>query len=720
MAARTPINCSIDSTETLSKLITDELGELFEQANDTIASIEQLIVDQGIESDIDTAEESLQDMLSAGDSGGSTIQYVDQLPPLFGIDGPNTQEDDERYIFDNTACVLSNGIYFKKPTIDSVHPDNIETLRRAFNATGRDLVKLEAEITRQTDVSYRFQITSNILDPDVGNQSLSLTDIRTRINDNTITRSDYVELPDRSVLVVKKEPLLVPDLTDAEIPQRFGFNIKEITGTVLHKGSAKNTTSVINKWISQGFEEELPSILDGEDPSSNLGVISPLFQEVKTPSGELLTSLEYYKSRFNSINPVSTKSRIEQSLTEIEMSIKQLISVFLTEVSVVTEFDTLAKLRTRLTDAQIEYLLLNQRYVLGIDLDATDDELLQLFMSTMAQLAGDSGPSSRKLNTQVPLRDQNYAIILFCLSDILTAQDINSGTLTAQVLDQLILTMTTLTGRVLIEVLPPATPVQGYPCYTTPGFIALQRTDYMKNFNVTLKIGELDKILEDLKALYDRTIGVVIENVMKAIATAAQTAIRMVNQLRDKLLAQIAPLKRKLAEFISKYLTLIGQGNFDSSVFKCAVDFNIGLNTGVLEALEILIIALAEKINQLVALLLNRLIPLIDELLCKPLAMIDGFIGSANSYIPPFCTIKAPQLLTDDAIKYLREIRSIVGAQGAGFTAFSGSLGSLRAEINTAPDRLDTFRNGATCMGQTASTLMSGSLVNIRKFVVPV
>ena len=717
MAARTPINCSIDNTESLSKIITDELGEIFEQANNTIASIEQLIADESIGDSVDDCEASLQDMLSAGDNGGSAIQYVDQMPTLFGIDGPDTQEGDEKYIFDNTACVLTSGIYFKKPTLDSAHPNNIETLRRIYNSVGRDMIKLEAEIANQIDVSYRFRIVAASLDPNIGNQSLTLSEIRTRLNDSTITKSDYVELLDKSILMVKKEPLLVPDLTDSEIPQRYGYDIKEITGTVVHKGSAKNTTSVINKWITQGFEEELPSILDGEDPSSSLEVISPLFQEVKTLSGELLTSLEYYKSRFNSINPVSTRNRIDQSLVEIEMAVKQLVSVFLTEVSVITEFDTLAKLRNRLSDAQIEYLLLNQRYVVGIDLDATEDEIMQLFMSTMSQLAGDSGPSSRRLNTQIPLRDQNYAVILLCLSDVLSAIEINNQPLTSQTLDQLILIITTLNSRVLVETLPPPSPVQGYPSYNTSGFIALQRTNYLKNFNITLKIGQLDEILADLKALYDRTIGVVIENVMKAIATAAQTAIRMVNQLRDKLLAQIAPLKRKLAEFISKYLTLIGQGNFDSSVFKCAVDFNIGLNTGILEALEVLILALAEKINQLVARLLNELIPLINELLCKPLAMIDGFIGSANSYIPPFCTIKAPQLLTDDAVKYLQDIRSIVSAQGAGFTAFSGSLVSLRAEVNTAADRLDTFRNGASCMGQTASNLMSGSLVNIRAFI---
>ena len=713
MAARTPINCSIDTTENLTKVLVDEMGELFEQATDLIAESEQLIADEEIEQVLVACNESLQDLLSAGDNGNSAFQYIEELPPLFGIDGPDTQEDDERFIFDNTGCVISSGIFFKKVTGDSQYPDNIETLRRVYNSVGRDLTKVVQEYQSQLDTSYRYHLVTAMAQPDISYKSLTLAEIRTKINDSTIVKSDYIELDDKTVLMVKKSPLLVPDITNAEIPSRFGVNTREVSSTILHKNSAKNTTAIINKWLNQGFNEEVPSILDGEDPSSGVDVIAPFFQQVKSQAGELLSSLNYYKSRFDSINPNSTKAKIDQSLQEIEHSVKELVSIFLSEVSVIREFDTLAKLRLKLSDEQIEHLLLNQRYVTGIDFEVTEDEMLNLFMSTMNQLSGDNGPSTQKLNSQPSLRDQNYQIILYCLADVLKAKEANS-VLTSQSLNELILTITTLSSRVLISELPAITPVQGFPCFNTAGSIALKRTDFDGNFGITIKFRALDDAIADLKRLYNEIIGKTLENIFKAIATGAQTAITMVNQLRDKLVAQIEPLKRKLNEFMSKYLTLIGQGNFDSSLFKCAVDYNLGLSTGILDALQILIQSLAEKINQLIALLLNKLLPLIDKLLCKPLAMVDSFIGSANSYMAGFCTMNAPELLTEDTIKYLRDIRSIVAAQSVGFTAFSGNLVKLRAELNTAPDRLDQFKNGASCMGQAASQMMSGSIVNIR------
>lgn len=713
MAARTPINCSIDTTENLTKILVDEMGELFEQAVDLIVESEQLIEIEEMEQALESCNESLQELLSAGDNGNSAIQYIEELPPLFGIDGPDTQEDDERYIFDNTDCVISSGIFFKKANGDSQYPNNIETLRRVYNSVGRDFAKVEEEYKSQLDVSYRYHLVSATAQPDIGYKSLTLAEVRTKINDSTIVKSDYIELEDRTVLIVKKVPLLVPDVTNAEIPSRFGLNTRDVSSTILHKNSAKNTTAVINKWLNQGFNEELPSILDGEDPSSGVDVIAPFFQQVKSQASELLSSLNYYKSRFDSINPNSIKAKIDQSLVGIEHSIKELVSIFLSEVSVIQEFDTLAKLRLKLSDEKIEHLLLNQRYVTGIDFEVTEDEMLQLFMSTMNQLSGDNGPSTQKLNSQPSLRDQNYQVILYCLADVLKAKEVNS-VLTSQALDNLILIITTLSGRVLISELPVITPVQGFPCFTTAGSISLKRTDFNKNFDINFKFRALDDAIAYLKRLYNEIIGKTLENIFKAIATGAQTAINMVNQLRDKLIVKIEPLKRQLSEFMSKYLTLIGQGNFESSVFKCAIDYNLGLSTGILDALEILIQSLAEKINQLIGLLLNQLLPIIDELLCKPLAMIDSFIGTANNYMAGFCTINAPELLTEDTIKYLREIRSIVAAQSVGFTAFGGDLVRLRAELNTAPDRLNQFKNGASCMGQAASQMMSGSLVNIR------
>jgi hypothetical protein len=160
MSFRTPVNCSNDGIGNLERVFLDEMGAVFDAVTNQIAALETQAASAGVQDDLDEGNSLLQDLISTGNPGGN-ITYLEQIPDLFGIDQPDTQENDERKI-------------------------------------------------------------------------------------------------------VKKNPLLVPNLTDAEIPSRFNFNVEEISSSIVHKTTA--TTSAINNWISQGFDVELPAILDGEDP----------------------------------------------------------------------------------------------------------------------------------------------------------------------------------------------------------------------------------------------------------------------------------------------------------------------------------------------------------------------------------------------------------------------------------------------------------------------
>jgi hypothetical protein len=716
MSFRTPINCSTDSIGNLEKVFLDEMGTVFDSVITQVNALESQIASSGVQQDLAEGNSLLQDLISTGDQG-SNIQYLEQLPDLFGIDTPNNQENDEKKVFDTTELVLTNGVFFKKADADSPSPSNIETLRRVFNSVGKDFEKMAAEYAKGADSSYRYRITSASLQPDLPNKSLTLSQIRMRLNDHTIVRADYVEMPDKSVLLVKKNPLLVPDLTDAEIQPRFGYSTEEISSSVIHKNVAKNTTSAINNWITQGFDVELPAILDGEDPALNFDVINPLFEEVKKLTGNLLNDLNFYVQRIDSLDLNLIRSRIQLQLDAIDVAIKNLVSVFLTEVSVITEFDTLTKLRSKLTDEEIRYLLLNQRYVIGIDLDATEDEVSNLILGTISQVAGDNTASTAYLNSSPSLRDENYAVILYMLADIQQALTINGSPLTAVTLRQMIDVITTLNGRKLVTEIPPKAPVAGYPCFDTPAAIALQRMNYNKNFKISLKIKALDDAIAKIKDLYNDTVGKLLTNLMKSLSNIVQRAIQMVNQLRDKLLAAVTPLKRQLNEFISKYLTLIGNGDFDSSVFKCAINYNIGLSTGILDALEALIIRLAEKINTLIAQLLGLILGAITGIICPVIAFIEKILGAGNDYLPSFCAINTPVLLPPEAVTALQEMRRIVLMQNVAFTEYNGDLVRVRATLTTAPDRLDVFRDGANCLGQTANAMVSTTLINVTKGV---
>ncbi len=714
MSFRTPINCSNDSIASLEKVFLDEMGAVFDSVTNQIVALESQIAALAVQDDISEGNSLMQDLISTGDTG-SNIQYLEQIPDLFGIDQPDTQENDEKRVFDTTDVVLTNGVFFKKANQDSLHPNNVETLRRIYNSVGRDLTKALAEYANVSDSAYRYRITSAMVQPDLPNKAPTLAEVRLRLNDSTIVRSDYIELQNKSVLLVRKNPLLVPNLTNAEILPRYGFKTEEISSSVVHKTTAKNTTSAINNWISQGFDVALPAILDGEDPSLNFDVINPLFQEVKKIAGTLLNDLNFYLQRFDSLNTVSIQSKIQSQLLALDVAVKNLISTFLTEVSVVTEFDTVTKLRDKLSDAEIEHLLLNQRYVTGIDLDATEVDIIGLISATTSQVAGDNSASTAYLNSSPSLRDTNYTIILYCMADLQGALTTNQSPLTATSLKSMIADITLLNSRVLVTEVPVKPPVAGYPCYNSPASIALQRINYNKNFKISLKIKELDEALAKIKGLYDATVGRLLTQLLKSLSTIVQNAMSAVNQLRDRLLSQITPLKRQLNEFISKYLTLIGSGDFDSSIMKCAINYNIGLSTGILDALEALITRLAEKINAIIAMLTSMLLEAINGILCPALAFVEKILGSANDYLPSFCAINTPVLLPPEAVAALNDLRRVALMQNVSFTEYNGDLVRIRAALTTAPDRLDSFRDAASCLGQTANNMISTTLVNVNR-----
>lgn len=707
MSVRTPINCSSDNILKLEKQFLDELGSAFTTANNQILEVEELMSELSVLDDLEEGDSLFQDIISNG--SGNTINNVDELPELFGIDRPQSVENDERYIFDNTPLVMSTGIFFKKEN----NLDNIEVLRRIYNSVGKDFSKVEQIYSRGTDSSYRSLIETIYIEQ-TGNDRLTLEDIRNISNNQNVISSDYTEI-DKGVLLLNKKPLLVEGLTNKEIPTRFGYNINYITNTILHNTTAKNTTSAINNWINKGFSEILPSILDGEDPSINPDLIVEKVNVVKNISTPLISELEIYKERIDKIDLESTKFKILNQLYNIKNSVVAILSVYLTEISVISEFDTLSKLRLKLSDDEIDHLLSSQRYVLGIDLGATEDEIINLIESSSVG-SGSNLPSTTYLNKSLSLNEENKNTLLLMISDIDVAisKVSDNASINSLVIDSVIGTLIVFNSRTIMTTSPASLPVAGYPSFNSPTSIINERINMNKNFDINLKIGAIDDALKFLSDLYDDTVGAILKGLIGTASNVLNSAIQMVNSLRDKINSQILPLKRKLSEFISKYLTLIGSGNFNSSVIKCAINFNASLDIGILDALEALIIRLSEKINALIGQLAGLIVGIIEDIICPALSFVERIIGSGNSYLPSFCAINSPVLLPDEVIDAMANLRRMSAMQNVAFTSFNDDLIKVRATVSTAPDRLSSFRNDAQCMGQTASSMIETTLASVR------
>lgn len=710
MSFRTPLDCSLNSSEGLEKLVTDDLSSAFNKIVDQISAVEDEINESGVDSMIDGLNNTLQDIVNHGDPN-SNIKDISVLSSLFGIDSPNTQEDDERRIFDSTDLVLTNGAFFKKAEPDSLYYNNIETLRRAYFAVGRDLNLLNEEYLSKTDNAYRFSLDVKKANPIVSNKQLTISQIRRIFDDKSISINDYITLPDYSVLLVKKTPLLIPNINSEELNSRYNVNDGVSTSSIFHKTTPKNTTTAINRWLHLGYESELPSILDGIDPAFDFDVVSKLHSSLQELNSRLINDINFYMSRIGSIG-MSNINRIVDDMCSVSNNIN---SIFQFEVSEITEFDTLKKLKERLSDDDIHYLFTTQKYVSSINLDISESDLMSSIRPSLSSSAGDTITSTSIMNKTQSLKEINYFVVLFILSDIQNIKDALKNGMTKDGLSNALEAANTLATRQFISAEPQPQTLSGFPSYTSASSIINQRMDINKNFKITLACAAIDNIIGDISAMYDKYIGKNISALFKIIVNLVKKAIMMVNQLRDRMLAAILPLKRKLDQFISKYLTLIGSGDFGSSVLKCAVNFDIGLDTDIFDMLAAAITILAQVMNRLIAKLVAIIVEAIEKIICPVISMVDKLMGSANSYLPSFCSFNSPILLPEDAVKALNDLRSIASLQSSALDSYNGDLIKARAAIETANDRLSSFVDQAGCLNKTASSLMSSTLLNTSK-----
>lgn len=716
MSFRTPVDCSTDQLDRLEKQFADDLGQAFNNIINEIAQVEPEIESLNIGADIAQGNEVLQNLLNLGD--GTGVTQLSDVPALFGIDSPASQVYDEELIFKSTGLVMTSGILYKSADAGTSSEDNIEVLRRVYNAVGRSIDSAAVILASPLDQGYRSEMQIRKYPPASPNKALTLEQLRTQTGITQLQAPDYVTLSDKSTVVIYRKPLAIPDITSKELVTRFGLNIDDMTSCIVQKGTAKNNTNAINNWIQQGYNAELPYILDGVDPISESTLLVDSFNDFKSQVNNLIKDLQFIQTRLGTVDP-SYRSKYISAAEGVERSIKRMIGLSLFQVVIVRQSDIVTRLRENLSDAEITHLLENQVYVKGINFEATEIELAQMLSDSSSISAGDSTISGSVLNSPLTVAQTNYGTLLLSLSDISSVIS-QIGTFTSISITDAINTLSNMASRNIVTAVTEGSPVAGFPCMVTPNTAVMSRLNFDRSFKVNLKLGKLDDAINKLKELYEKIVADSLTKILKTLVNAIKKALQMVNQVRDKLLLKIVPLKRQLEEFIAKYLTFIGKGDFDSSLLKCAVNFNLGLGTGILDLLETLIENLVKKINQLIGLLTKILLDTVTNLICPILAWIEKLLGAGNSYLPSFCSINSPILLPAEAIAALAELRMIANLQGQTFSTYSANLIQARALVTTAPDRLAQFRTAADCANTSANLMMQKTLISVvNKVTIP-
>jgi len=678
---------------------------------------------------INAGNNILQNLLGLGDPA-ATLKTLDDIAKLFGIDPvkPNSV-DDEKLLF-LAGVIMIKGVIYVPGVAGEASGDNIEVLRRLYLASGRNLSKVEEYLALARDLQFTDKIyVQNV--PNVRtNTAYAEDDVKRFLVAPYLKNDEIAYLPDASAIAILTA-FLAENASIAHVQATTGLTATDITSSIFHYLAVKNDTSSINKWINYGYTtDQVTTILEGTDfKYMEPNPIDSVIVTNKQTASKIITDIDYVKSRLDTLDG-ATKASLQQklvsSITALMAQHNNALALADFKVSTIKETDTLAKLRQRHTDDEIIYLLEVRNEVMGINFEATTAQIAAILTKLSSITSGSTTLSNVFINKTSDTRISERTLLLM-YADLIQSQKFLQTGLTGEYLTTAKQLLLDYIGRYPVleagtteqisvatgnQVLIPenSIPFQGMPSIATPGGLAFVNTNFDKSFQISLKIQAIEDLLAGLNQFFDEAIAqplaFIINEIIKVIL-AAQAAI---NSLMDSILATIMPIKREYDAFHSKFLSLIGGGVFDSSLLKCAINFDISLSTPLLDALLQLIESLRNRALNAIAALGQLISNMIDTIFCKPLALLDDFLQPFNSVtnkglslLPPFCRIAFPIILPPDLLASLNELRAIVQLRGNLGIYFQSELIRGVASISTASERLQQFKLSTACRRSNAS-----------------
>lgn len=718
MAFNSPVNCNIeDEIENLTNDILQEIGDSLNDAINQINEIENSDEFNNLDSQIDRGNVLIQDLLNQGDPSSSITEIAD-LSTFFGLDGEPTEENDEKMLSQG-GLILVKGVLHVPGEAGTVSADNIEVFRRLYLSLGKDLAKTERFLNRKKDSQILRRLNIKVFPPISPVRPYSLSEIKNSLG-NDVRAEDVSYNSDLEALVVTTS-FLDQDVSKQEALRRHSIDESRLVTNVFHYESVKSNLVSIRYWTNLGYKfDELNAILDGTD--LRLQEPSPLrgtYNQNRNLVSEIKNTVDFVDERFNTI-PDSQKTKLKNKIvSDIEDAIKNHTSLIRDtefQVATVRELNTLEKLREVHSDEEIKYLLEERTDVVGIKFDPTDDEFQAQLGSASDIGVGSSTLSANFLNQQSE-EPVDKSVLIGMYGDLIKAQSLMQTFTKEQLKKVSVLLQEYLDKDPFREIATEPSTFIGQTNMVSLSEVLYNRINYDRSFKIDLRIKAIDDLLADLGEFYTKYIAQNIAKVINSVTTIFKNAFSALDRIVEKMREKINKLKRKLDGFIAKYLSLIGKGDFETSLLKCAINFDIGLSTPILDDLLALIEGLADLIESLIQNLAALIANMLENILCKPLLLLDDLIAGGNNFLPSFCRVDLPISLGDDLTKALVDLRRVGSMRGFSGFNLQGDLVEFRARVDSAPDRLQQFQNDQACRSRSTGLFMNNatSLLSVGK-----
>lgn len=692
--------------------ILQELGDQFRITTDLLNNLSSS--SSGIGPLVDQGEGILNQLLILGD-GSSQIKDTGDVEDQFGLPASSpTPCEDEQALFYSGISMVAGVLYIggdKSPNV--ADESNIEVLRRIYLASGRDFDKLSSLLNLNRVLVIHSKVQIQKVPAKASGVAYSDDEIRRLLNATYLQSENIVRNPDGSAVAVTSDFLAVNQSLDETI-RVSGLKSADIATTVIHHLTIDNSTKSVNHFTQAGYiGSQLSAILAGEDlidvtpsPVENSNKVSV------SEASSIISSIDFIVERFEGLTPtdrVKLHDKLMAQMSTLTIQHKNTIVQSKFQVSVREQLDTYDLLRTKHTKDEDLICLFELRPELkGIYFNAPNSLIIQAINTPIA--VGSTTASNKFLNSK-PKTGLNNQVLVAMASDLDQATT-NVDAFTKGSLLKARQNLVDFGGKDPFIVNIDDGIIQGQPSAGTPTDVILRNINFDKSFDIELHLGKVDKALADLGNFLNDNIAKPLAHIIGIIVTLMKAAENAVDTLVDMARAAILPLKQKVDSFMSKYLSLTGSGTFNSSLLKCAVNFDIQLAAPILDSLLSLVDELATQVRKLLSKLGEAVYNVVNKMLCTPINLMNAFLGQTSLSLPSACQLPTVNL-GPDLEKALGDLRDSFSNKSIIFTNFSRDLVRYQVVITDAPEKLKQFQASSVCKSPGIQNFYNSALLNL-------
>jgi hypothetical protein len=661
---------------------------------------------------------------SSYDTSSSLKSTVDVADTYGLLPDKSTREQDEKFVANAGLVLLNNIVYLPgKQSGNPIFYANIKILRKLYFALGLNL-KSTKEIMNPSYVSKTTfiydKLNLRILPPKSYQKAYSLEEVRDLLKADYLTSSDIATTHDYGTVVLLKS-FLVVDKSKAEVLRTTGIAPEELICNVFHFGSVDNSTAALSRYAFLGYTgDELGAILAGQDLINyNPEVLTNTASLTRVAATKLVQYLEFLKAKYSTISTTYKRSAINQTrfaLSNMIKNHKKTISLCLFQVSTVLQKDVIDTLALKHTDDDIEYLLRKRQDVSDLWFGPSDDNFLKALKRAMdAAPPGSTYISNKAVNKRSEDIYYSQIELLRMYADLVDATNVaNNADLSISQINLIQQYLTNMLARKPEQVPSTAAQniLQGQLSAATPSGIIAERMDPMATMDFDKKKEAVKDSFRELISMYPASISGPLSEIIDKITALFEKAMKAINLLIAQAQKVLLAAKKRLDAFISQYLTLTGSGAFEKSLLKCAINWDIGLSTDILDILADFFNKFIGGVLSFLSSLKKWITDLLETVLCLPVDLLNNFLGQVQISLPSAC--KLPRFdLGASVSTSLKGLKDISIAQSVVLQSFGKDMAKLRINVSAASNKLAQFKSSAGCSSSAGSNFMNASMLNV-------